>query len=164
MVAISSFGVTVRTFAGDISVGEELVGFFVIKLHGCFLDELAVVVKMTEKFGGSVRVDVRSGAGIDVERDTQFLERVFDDRVVTIHDVLRSNALSFSFYSDWNTMLVATTDHDDVATLQAQVTGVNVGGNVNSGEVTDVDGAVGVWESCSYESAFEILHVAVMTD
>jgi hypothetical protein len=44
LVAIGARVVAVGTFAGDIAVGEELVGFFIIELHRSFLDEFAFFI------------------------------------------------------------------------------------------------------------------------
>lgn len=44
LVAVGFGVVAMRTFAGDIAVGEELAGFRVVELHRFFLDELAVLV------------------------------------------------------------------------------------------------------------------------
>lgn len=33
LVAICTFSVAMGTFSGDVSIGEELVGFFIEKLH-----------------------------------------------------------------------------------------------------------------------------------
>ncbi len=44
LVAVGFGVVAMRTFAGDLAVGEELDGFGVVELHGSFRDGLAVLV------------------------------------------------------------------------------------------------------------------------
>ena len=46
LVAIGAEAVAVRTFATDITVGEEVTGLGVLELLGGLLDELAVVVEL----------------------------------------------------------------------------------------------------------------------
>lgn len=103
-------------------------------------------------------MDVGCGARVNVERDAKLGERLFDDAVVAVDDILRCNTFSLSLNGDGHTVLVATANHEDFAALEAKITGIDVGGDVYSGEVADVDGAVGVWESSGDEGAFEIFH------
>ena len=58
MVAIGTFCMAVRTFTGDIAVGQESLGFFVVILHGRFLDEFAFVIKLAEEVRSCLTVNV----------------------------------------------------------------------------------------------------------
>ena len=138
----------VRALADDQTVGQELLSLGVVKLHRLLLDELALVIEAAEKFAGSLGVDVGGGAGIYVEGYSEFLERILDNLVVTVDDVLGRHAFLARFQGDGHAMLVAAANHADLAVVEAQIAGVDIRRHVDSGEMSDVDGAVGIGESC----------------
>jgi methionyl-tRNA synthetase len=49
LIAVSSFGVAMRTFTGNVTVGQELMCRFVVILFGRFFYKLSFVVQGTEK-------------------------------------------------------------------------------------------------------------------
>ena len=51
LVTISTFSVTMRTFSGDIAVGQESFGFFVVILLRSFFDKFAFFVQSLEEIG-----------------------------------------------------------------------------------------------------------------
>ena len=153
-----------RAGSGDISVGEELLCLFVVELHGRFLDEFPLVVETAEEVGGSAAVSFGSCPSVDVERDSELLERILDNIMVTVNDILGSNALLTSLDGDRDAMFVRTADEEDLFTAEAKIPGIDVGRDINAGEMTDVDRAVGVRESGSDESSFEIFHVSTVLE
>lgn len=102
-------------------------------------------------------MDVGSGARVDVERHTQFLERVLDNGVVAVDYILWGDPFGFCLYGDGHAMFVATAYHYHVFASQAQEAGVNVGRDVNSGKVAYVYRAVGIGERRGDKCALEIL-------
>ena len=156
LVAVGLGVVAVGALAGDVAVGEELPGLGVVELLGSLFYELTLVVEMAEEFRRGGVVYWGSGAGIYVERYTQTVERVFDELVVTVDDILRSHALGASFECDRHTVLVAAADESDGATGQTEVTCVDIGRNIYSGEVTDVYRPVGVGQSRGYKGSLVI--------
>jgi hypothetical protein len=64
--------------------------------------------------------------------------------VVLVYDFLRGDALPAGFDGDGHAVLIGAADEGDVPPLLAQVTYVDVGGQVAAGQVTDVNGPVGV--------------------
>ncbi len=163
LVAVSALGAAVGAGARHVAVCQELPGLLVVELLGSLLHKLAVVVKFAEELGGGPAVCVGSGAAIDVERDTELLEGIFDDVVVTVHYVLGRHALLLGLYGDGDTVLVAASNHQDVASLETQEAGVDVGRHVDAGKVADVYRPVGVrqrrGDKCSLEF---LLHVKVL--
>ena len=158
LVAVRSFCAAVGAGSGHVAVGEELSGLLVVELHGCFLYEFSLVVEAAEEVGGHAAVSVGGGASVDIERDAELSERVLDDVVIAVHDVLGGDTLLAGLYGDGYAMLVAAADHEHVLTAQAEIAGVDVGRHIYTGEVADVDRAVGVGESGGDESTFEIFH------
>ena len=66
--------------------------------------------------------------------------------MVTVYYILRSNAFFLGTDGDRYTVFVGTSDEQDFFFLQTQVTHVNVSRDIYACQVTDVDGAVGVWQ------------------
>ena len=64
--------------------------------------------------------------------------------MVAVDDILRGNAFLLSLDGNRHAMLVGTTDKQDFLATHSQVADVGVGGDVDAGKVTDVDGAVGI--------------------
>ena len=63
-----------RACTHDIAVGKELVSLRVVILLRLLLDELSVVIELAEEITCKLVVRWRSGAAVDVERDTELLE------------------------------------------------------------------------------------------
>ena len=82
--------------------------------------------------------------------------------MVAVHDVLGCHALGLGLDGNGYAVLVAAADEEDVAAVEAQIACVDVGGDVNAGEVADVYGTVGVGKRRGDEGAFEVLgHIVV---
>ena len=158
---MSSVGLSVE-FAGDVAVGQESFSFLVVVLHGGLFDEFAFIVELAEEVGSRLVVYFRRSTSIDVERDAELLERVADQRMVAVYHVLGCTAFLLGTDGDGHTVLVASADEDDVLLLEAQVAHVDVGGDVDAGQVTDVDRAVGIGQGRCHGSTFKLfLHIVV---
>ena len=83
-------------------------------------------------------MDLAGGAGIYVEIDSETCERVLDYLVVTIHDVLRADALLARLDCNRNSVFIRTAYKEHVFAPHTQVPDVYVGRNVNAREVTYV--------------------------
>ena len=66
--------------------------------------------------------------------------------MVTVYNILRCTSFLLGTDSDGYTVFVGTSDEQDFFFLQTQVTHVNVSRDIYACQVTDVDGAVGVWQ------------------
>ena len=144
LVAIGVLVAAVGAGAGDVAVGQELLGLLVVVLLRHFLDELALLVEFLEVGGGGLVVLLAGGAAVDVERDAQFGEAVLDNLVVAVDDVLRRDALLAGLDGDGHAVLVAAADEHHLLALGAEVAHIDVGGHVDAGQVADVHRAVGV--------------------
>jgi len=91
-------------------------------------------------------VDFRRRATVNIKTYAQALHAVFDELVVAVNDGLRRDALFARADGDGHAVFVAAADKHHVFALQAQVAHVDVGRHVNARQVTDVHGAVGVWQ------------------
>ena len=160
LVAVCSLGVTVGTFAGDVAVGQELVRFLVIILHGGLFDELALVIQGLEELGSQSVMGLRGGARIDIERDAELAERFLYQRVIAVHHVLRGDAFFLGADGDGHSVFVGSADEQHVLFLEAQIAHVDVGRDIHACQVTDVYRAVCIGQSGGNGGSFEfIFHI-----
>ena len=157
LVAIGMLVAAMGAGAGNIAVGKKLMRLFVIVLHRGLLYKLALLIQLLEIRCCCFVMLLTRGAAIDVERDTQFGKGVLDYLVVTIHNILRSDTLLAGFDGDGYTMLVATSDKHYVLALGTQVTHIDIGGDINTRQMSDVDRAIGIRQSRSNCITFVML-------
>ena len=80
----------------------------------------------------------RTCAGIDIERDTELFERIFDDLMITVNNILRSHSLFLSLDGNGHSMLIRTTDKYYFFSFLPQIAHINIGRNINTGQMTDI--------------------------
>ncbi len=162
LVAVSFFESTLRTGSGDVSVGQKLFVFGVVILFGGFFDEFSVLIKFQENFGSSLVVNRIAGSGVNVERNSETLERILDHAVVFVHDILRGNTFILGFQGNWHAMLVGAADKSHFLSVHPEKTGINISRNIHAGKVSDVNRSVGIRQSRSNEGTFEVSHCAMI--
>ena len=150
LIAIGTFGTTFRACAHNISVGKELLTFGVEILFRLLLDELSFIVEFLEELLGRGTVHLRRGTGIDIITDAQFLERLLDNLVVTVDDILWRTAFLLGLDGNRHSVLVGTTDKQHFLATHSQIANVCVGRDIDAGKVTDVDRAIGVGQGRGY--------------
>ena len=158
LVAVGAFVLAMRAGADDIAVGEELSRLLIVILLRSLLDKFTVVVKLPEKIRCGLVVRGGRGARIDVERHAQTAERLLDNAVVLVDDILRGNPLLAGLYRNGYAVFVRSANRNDILAPQAQVTRIDVRRNIDSGQVADMYGTVGVRKRRSNQVAFEFLH------
>ena len=157
LVALGCRVVAVGALALDVAVGQELAVLLVIELLGHLLDELALVIEFAEELSGKLVMRLARRAAVDIIRDTQFLERIPDDGMVTVHDLLRSDALLAGSLGHGHTMLIAAAHKQHILALQSQVAHIDVGGHIHTGQVTDVDRSVSIGQRRRHQRACKFL-------
>ena len=157
LVAIGMLVAAVGAGARDVAVGKELMCLLVVILHRRLLDKLACVIQLLEVFRRRFVVLLARGAAIDVERDAELSKRVLDNLVVSVHNILRGDTLLASLDGDGYTMLVAASDEHHILALSTQVTNINVGRNINTRQMSDVDRPVGIRQRRGYGITLEML-------
>ena len=85
------------------------------------------------------------------------MERLLDEFVIAVHNVLRCHALLAGQQRDRHTVLIATADEHNVLFFQAQIAHINVGRNINSGQMADMHTPVGVGQSRCHGGSLELL-------
>ena len=86
----------------------------------------------------------RTCAGIDIERDTELFERIFDDLMITVNNILRSHSLFLSLDGNGHSMLIRTTDKYYFFSFLPQIAHLNIGRNINTGQMTDMHRPVSI--------------------
>ena len=102
-------------------------------------------------------MDGRGGTGIYVEIDPEPHERVFDDAMVLVHDVLRGDPVGPRLDRDRHSVLVGAADEQDVLAPHPLISHEYVCWHIDSGQMADVHGAVGVRQRACHKSSLEIL-------
>ena len=162
LVAVGTLVPAFGTSTDDITVGKERLRLLVVILHGGLFDEFPLVVKFAEKFRRGRGMGRRRCPRIDIERHSQPLERLFDQVMVTIHDLLRGHPLLAGLYGDGHAVLVRSADRNHVAALQPQVTRVNIRRYINSRQMADMHRAVCIGESRCNEVTLELFcHIEI---
>ena len=76
--------------------------------------------------------------------------------MVAIHDILRRDAFLLGTKRDGHTVLIGATNHQDLLTLQAEITCVNIGRHINTRQVSDMHRTVGIRQSRCYQCSFKM--------
>ena len=126
LVTIGSLVLTAWAGAGDVAVSEELLRFGVVVLFTLFFDEAPLVVDGAEDRGCQLSVRGAGRTAVDVEGDTEVGERLADDAVVAVYDILWRDALLLSLDGDGHTVLVTTADEEHLLSTEAQVAGIDI--------------------------------------
>ena len=78
-----------RTCAGDVAVSEKLSSLLIVVLHRGLLDEFPLFIELFEICRCGLVVLFARCAAVDIERYAELSERVLDDGVVAVDNVLR---------------------------------------------------------------------------
>ena len=155
LVAVCTFVAAAGAFAGDVAVGKEGLCLGIVVLLALLGDELALFPEFAEEIRRSLCVYLRTGAGIDVEVNSQPHEGVLDYLVIAVHYVLGRAAFRTCLYCDGHSVLVASADEEDVFPAHAEIPHVDVRRHVNACKVADVYRSVGIRKRTGYQSARE---------
>ena len=77
--------------------------------------------------------------------------------MVAVYNVLGCAAFLAGFDGDWHSMFVAAADEHNLLALCAQIAHIDVGWDIDAGQVSDVDGTVGVGQGRGFGVAFEFV-------
>ena len=144
LVTLGGGMVAIGALTLHIAVGEELAVLLVVELLGGLLDEFAVVIEFAEKLGSKLMVNLARRAAVDIVGDTKVLERIPDDIVVAVNDLLRGDALLAGALGHGHAVLVAAAHKQHVLALQTQVAYIDVGRHIHASQVADVNWTVSI--------------------
>ena len=137
-----------RTSSHDVPIGQELTRLRIVVLIGLLLLKNALLVQLQEKVLRRLVVIFRRCAAVDIEGDTEFLERPLHHIVVAIHDRPRLHAFLSRTHGDGHTVFVRTADKANILPHLAEKTNVDIRRKITARNVPDVHGAVGVGQCC----------------
>ncbi len=110
---------------------------------GCLIN-VAVGEALLEQFLHHLLVIAGGGAGEQVVAQAEIAQILGDHTVVTVGELLCADAFLVGFHQDRGAVLVGARHHQHVIALHALVARVYVGGHAESGDVTDMTGAVSI--------------------
>ena len=151
-VGISAVG----TLTFNIAVGQESLCLLVEVLFAFLLDKFSFFVELFKEFGRGLCVYVRSSTAINTKAYSEFLKRFFDEFMVAVADILRSDALFLSADGDRYSVFVGTTDKENITSAKAQIAHIDVGRHINSRQVSDMNTTVGIGQSGRHKGALEV--------
>ena len=103
---------------------------------------------------------LRTCPGIYIKRNTQFLERILDDLVITIDNILRGHTLFLSLDRDRHPVFVRSTDKCHILTFLPQIPHVNIGRHVYPRQVSDMHGSIRIGQSRGNQISLELTHIS----
>ncbi len=99
------------------------------------------------------------GSRINIKGDTEILKCLFVDGMITVDHFLWCDTFISCLEGYGNTVFVRSADRYNVNTLKSQISCINVGRDVDSGKVADMQRPVGVWQSRGNKVSLVILHL-----
>ncbi len=158
LVAVRSLRAAVGALPGHVTVGEELPRLLVVKLHRGLLHEFTFVVQSAEKVGSGAGMRPGGGTAVYVERYAELLERILDYLMITVHYILGGDTLLAGLDGDRHPMLVTAAYEQHLLSLEAEISRIDVGGNIDSGQMADMNRPVGVWQGRRDKCSLEFFH------
>ena len=150
---------TFRTSPSDVTVGQELASLRIKILLRFLRFKRTFFIQVHEELLGVLMVLLARGAAVMVKANPKLFEGTAHHCVVTVHHLLRGDALVFRLNSDRYTMLVRATNELHIPTPHSHIAHVDVRRQIAAGQVTNVDGTVGVRQSCRDHDFFVRTHV-----
>ena len=157
LVSVCSFGMAMRAFAGNVTVGQESLRFLIVILHGCLFHELPFVVELAEKVRCRLCMHFRSRTSVYIKRDAELLERVLDKRMITVYHILWGDAFFLGTDGNGHAMLIRPADKKHVFFLQTKVTHINIRRHIHACKMADMHGTVGIRQGRCHGGSFEFL-------
>ena len=147
VVALVSPGVVesaVGTLTLDVTVRQEAaVGFAVGLARGVLID-VPLLQQLEEDALGNLGMVIGMGSSEEVEAYAQALPVIQEFGLVLVRDFLSGDASLLRGQRDGRAVSVASRHHENLIALHSVVSGKDVGWKVNSGDVAEMNRAVGV--------------------
>ena len=102
----------------------------------------------------------RTRSGIYIKRNTQFFERILDNLVITIDNILRGHTLFLSLDRDRYPVFIRSPDKSHILTLFPQISHVNIGRHVYPRQVSDMHGSIRIGQSRGNQISLELTHIS----
>ena len=155
LVALVSSGsgeATIGAFALDITIGKIAIALRAIcRRHGVF-EYVPLVPEGEKDIVNHLGVVRGVGGGEKIEGNTQLLPGFQESLVIPGGHLLRTDPLPFGADGYGGAVHIAAGDHQDMVPLQAMVAGEDVGGEISSGDMSQMQWPVGVRPGNSNEN------------
>ena len=99
----------------------------------------------------------RCSTAVDIKRDTKLLERILDNSMIAVANILWSDTLLLCTDSNWHTMLIATANEDYVLFLQTKIAHVDISWHINTSQMTNVNTTICIRQSSGHSGTLKFL-------
>ena len=147
MIPVGIFVPTIWAGTHNVAVGEKLLRLLVEILLRGLLDELAGIVELGKESAGNFGVGAGRRTRIHIKRHFKIAERVANQGMVFINDLLRRNAFFLGANGNGHAVLVGAANKFYVTPYRAQVAHINIGRQINARQVANVHWAIGIGQS-----------------
>ncbi len=103
-------------------------------------------------------VNFCTGTTVNIERNAKFFERLLYYLMVSINNVLRSNAFLTSLERYGNAVFVGTANEEYIAVFQAVVASIDVGRHIHASQMSNMYRSVCIRQSGSNGNSFVVFH------
>ena len=155
LVAISIRIAALRASTCYITVCEESLSLRIEELLSLLRNELSIVIKLAEKLRSILFVHLGSRPGINIEIDTKSGERILDNLMILVHNILRRTTLTFRSDSNRHTMLITSANIKDILTTHSEIPDIDISRHINTGKMTYVHRAVRIRQRTGNKCSFE---------
>ena len=163
LVTVGSFCMAGRTFTGNITVGQELMGFFVVILHGGLFNELTFIIQGFEEFGSQFVVCLWCSTRVYIEWNSKFFEWFFYQGMIAVHHILWSNTFFLCTNGDRYSVFVRASDEKNIFFFQAEIAHVDISRNIYTCQMTNMYRTVCVGQSGCDGGSFEFIFHCMMS-
>ena len=129
----------------------------IIELFANLLHKLAVIIKLAKEVARQLVVRLAGSTTIHIKRYAEFLKAVLNKIMVAVHHLLDCDSLLAGTDGNRHTMLIRASDEQYVPTFQTQIAHINVGGNIDTCQMANMNRTVCVWQSGRNKGSFEML-------
>jgi len=132
------------------AIGKELAGLFIVKLGGCFFDEIALGMEFKEKIGGRFMVDGCRSPGIIIEGNPEGFKGGFNHPMVLVYQFFWRNPFFFCLHGDGYPVFITPADKGYFFPPESQVAHINIRRDIDPCQVPDMNRSVGIGKGCCY--------------
>ena len=146
--------VTIRTRPLQIAVRQETLAFGAISLQHFVFVDVALLEQSQEHIMSNLSMVGSVSSGEQIEGDAQFPPAIEELSVVFVRYLLWGGRFLFSTNGNWRSVLVTTRNHQHIIALKAMIAGKDIGRQIGTGDVSQMQGTVGIGPGNTYENAF----------
>ena len=155
LIPVRLFIPTFRTGSLHVAVGQKHIRFLIKQLLFCFFHKSTFFVERSEEIGGCFEVSRRTRSAVVIKQNPKLLENSPVHFVIAIYNLLWRNPLFFRRNGDRYAVFIRPADMQHIFTVESQKSGVQIGGKIGAGKVSEMDRPVRVGKGRGDKSSLE---------